>query len=130
MPFLIALSQLDEAASFLSKHKSGLVAAAEAAESIAALRSDGNALALREFEATMKSGYYHPYYQRQQQQGLVAAEATARTTGTTTTTTTATAATQQTRLRSLARALVAGGGPEASSPSVLAFLGSEKEARR
>ena len=47
--FLMALSQLDEAAAFLSKHKNGLVAAAAAAESVAALRSDGNALALREF---------------------------------------------------------------------------------
>lgn len=135
-PFLMALSKLDEAAAFLSKHKNGLVAAAAAAESVAALRSDGNALALSEFEATMRGaatarGAYHQYQQRQ---GF-AVESTTRGTATTTTTTTATtaaaaAAATQTRLRSLARALVAGGGPEASSPSVVAFLNSEKEARR
>lgn len=133
-PFLMALSKLDEAAAFLSKHKNGLVAAAAAAESVAALRSDGDALALSEFEATMRGavtarGAYHQYQQRQ---GF-AVESTTRGTATTTTTTTATtaaaAAATQTRLRSLARALVAGGGPEASSPSVVAFLNSEKEAR-
>lgn len=133
-PFLMALSQLDEAAAFLSKHKNGLVAAAAAAESVAALRSDGNALALREFEATTR-GAYPPHDQRKQQReqhGLAAVEATARTTRETATTTmmmmtsTTTAAATRTRLRSLARALVAGGGPEASSPSVVAFLTSEK----
>ena len=133
-PFLMALSQLDEAAAFLSKHKNGLVAAAAAAESVAALRSDGKALALREFEATTR-GAYPPHDQRKQQReqhGLAAVEATARTTRETATTTmmmmtsTTTAAATRTRLRSLARALVAGGGPEASSPSVVAFLTSEK----
>ena len=130
-PFLMALSKLDEAAAFLSKHKNGLVAAAAAAESVAALRSDGNALALREFESTMRGAYHH--HQQQQHQGLGAVESTAARTatrGTATTTTTTTAAATPTRLRSLARALVAGGGPEASSPSVLAFLSAEKEARR
>ena len=148
-PFLMALSKLDEAAAFLSKHKNGLVAAAAAAESVAALRSDGNALALSEFEATMRGSYHH--------QGFAVESTAARTTttrGTATTTTTtsttaaagaaatttaaaaaatttaAAAAATQTRLRSLARALVACGGPEASSPSVVEFLSSEKEARR
>ena len=136
----MALSKLDEAAAFLSKHNNGLVAAAAAAESVSALRSDGNALALSEFEATMRGSYHH--------QGFAVESTAARTTttrGTATTTTTtsttaaagaaatttaAAAAATQTRLRSLARALVAGGGPEASSPSVVAFLSSEKEARR
>lgn len=138
--FLMALSKLDEASAFLSKHKNGLVAAAAAAESVAALRSDGNALALRELEATMRGGQhlqqqqYQNHHQQRQRVGLTA-EAAARTTretAETTATTTAktmTAVTQA-RLRSLARALVAGGGPEASSPSVVAFLSSEREAKR
>ena len=134
-PFLMALSKLDEASAFLSKHKNGLVAAAAAAESVATLRSDGNALALREFEATMRGASHHHQQQRdqqQQQRGLAveAAERTTRqTTETMTTSKTVTAATQA-RLRSLARALVAGGGPEASSPSVAAFLSSEGEGKR
>ena len=135
VPFSMALSQLDEAAAFLSKHKNGLIAAAAAAESVAALRSDGNALALREFEATTMGAYNHHHHhhhhqkhqqqqQQRQRQGLAAEEAMATTAATTTT------AATETRLRSLARALVAGGGPEASSPSVVAFLSSKKEARR
>ena len=132
--FLSALSKLDEAASFLSKHKSGLVAAAAAAESVAALRSDGDALALREFELTMRNAQAQQQQQQQQKQGL-AVEGTARKTGETATAagtaatmaTTSTAMTKtatQARLRSLARAIVTGSGPEASSPSVLAFLSS------
>ena len=135
----MALSKLDEAAAFLSKHKNGLVAAAAAAESVAALRSDGNALALSEFEATMRGSYHHQGFAVE---STAARTTTTRGTATTTTTTsttaaagaaattTAAAAATQTRLRSLARALVACGGPEASSPSVVEFLSSEKEARR
>ena len=130
--FLMALSKLDEAAAFLSRHKSGLVAAAAAAESVAALRSDGNALALRDYEATTR-GAYDSYAggdddgdarreqkQQQQQPQGIAVEARKREL------TKRATASKQTRLRSLARALVSGGGPEASAPSVLAFLISEK----
>ena len=51
--FVDALGRLDETASFLKVH-SGLAAADAARESAAALRADGSALALRNFETLLR----------------------------------------------------------------------------
>lgn len=126
--FVMALEKLDEASSFLTRHKSGLVAAAAAVESVDALRNDGNVLALREFESTLKAV--------PRQHGLAAEPKRGEKNGKTITgarapgaaatekeehptataaAAVAAAAAQRRRLRLLAGALVAGGNEAASS---------------
>jgi len=116
--FVMALEKLDEASLFLSRHKNGgLVAASAAVESIDALRNDGNVLALREFEATLrgvesvveakkgdKTGKAATTVEEQEQQGRQ----------------------QRRRLRLLASVLAAGGNEAAASSCVKTYRDSRK----